>query len=60
LAENAHRAFGIKDVTVDTLPEDVAAFLRYGEGRRRRLLAQARKMWNEVLEQNLLEALRAL
>jgi len=61
LGENARRAFGVKDEAGDiALPEDVAEFLRYGEGRRRRLLVQARKMWGDVLEQNLLETLRAL
>ena len=59
LADNARRAFGVKD-DESALPEDVAAFLRYGEGRRRRLLIQARKMWNEQLENNLFERLQAL
>jgi len=31
----------------NSLPEDVAAFLSYGERRRRRLLTQARALWNE-------------
>jgi len=36
-----------EDVANDALPADIAAFLSYGERRRRRLLTQARALWNE-------------
>lgn len=60
LAENARRAFGIKHEAEDALPEDVTEFLRYGEARRRRLLMEARKQWNDLLERNFFDTLRSL
>lgn len=44
LYENVVQAFG-EDQT--QWPEDIAAFVRYGVGRRQRLLTQARKQWAE-------------
>jgi hypothetical protein len=42
------------------LPEDVTAFLKYGESRRRRLLGQARRQWTQLQEERFFERLREL
>ncbi|HVF10956.1 MAG TPA: CHAD domain-containing protein [Abditibacteriaceae bacterium] len=41
----------------NSLPEDVATFLRYGERRRRRLLTQARALWTKQQQLGFLQSL---
>jgi CHAD domain-containing protein len=53
LEETARRAFG------DEIPEDVTAFLHFGELRRRRLLGQARAWW-KAEETGVMQQLRDL
>lgn len=44
----------------ETIPEDVAAFLKYGSDRRGRLLSQVRALWKTHQDENFFENLRAL
>lgn len=41
-------AFNTAKLGEENLPEDVLTFLQYGDGRRRRLLTQARKQWAQL------------
>ncbi len=64
LQEKALEAFGIKKggdwSTPGAVPEDVAAFLKYGEERRARLLVKVRGLWKTQQDEKFLENLRAL
>jgi CHAD domain-containing protein len=50
LHEKAMECFGDDE---STLPPDIAAFLRYGTYRKRRLLGQVRALWRKTLEQEM-------
>jgi CHAD domain-containing protein len=61
LSQQAARAFGQsvhqhstddEDADSDAFPADVAAFLKYGEGRARRLLQQVRTEWQKLESEN--------
>lgn len=61
LQDTARRAFKAERNAQDgALPDDVAAFLSYGEGRARRLLTQVRTQWSEQQQHDWPGALRHL
>lgn len=69
LHSKALEAFGVRTTAAgstpesalpETIPADVAAFLKYGSDRRGRLLSQVRALWKEHQAENFFENLRAL
>jgi CHAD domain-containing protein len=65
LSQQAARAFGqsaheYSEIDTNIFPNDVAAFLRYGEGRARRLLQQVRSQWQKQESENWLQSVANL
>jgi len=66
LHAKALEAFGVRSGSTpeapppETIPADVAAFLKYGSERRKRLLTQVRALWKEHQAENFFENLRAM
>jgi len=60
LRESIARVFSIDESDQSTLPEDLRAFLEFGERRRVELLIQARSYWKGQIDTNFFEHLRAM